>query len=84
MAKRASLSITEPNERWIQSRIDSQEFSSRSEVVNDLIRRAREVEAIRARLIASELSAENDGWVTATPEETLAEFRETAHRNGKI
>ncbi len=38
---RASLSLSIPNEEWIQGQISSGEFSSRSEVVNDLIRRAR-------------------------------------------
>ena len=33
---RASLSISEPNELWIQNQIDCGEFASRSEVVNDL------------------------------------------------
>lgn len=84
MATRASLSISEPNERWIQARIDSKEFSSRSEVINDLIRKAREVEIIRARLLAAELSVEKQGWVEQTAEEMLKEFKQEAHRDGKL
>ena len=38
MSIRADLSISEPNEKWIQAQIDSKTFSSRSEVLNDLIR----------------------------------------------
>ncbi|UXD88327.1 ribbon-helix-helix domain-containing protein [Thalassolituus hydrocarboniclasticus] len=68
MATRASLSLTEPNERWIQAQIDSKEFTSRSEVINDLIRKAREVEDIRARLIAAEMSVAEKGWVTTSQE----------------
>ena len=53
---RASISITPPNDEWIQSLINSEEFSSRSEVVNDLIRKARkqheEIEFLRAKLAA--------------------------------
>ena len=41
MAVRATLSISEPNAKWIQAQIDSKEFSSRSEVLNDLIRKTR-------------------------------------------
>ena len=80
MATRASLSISEPNEKWIQAQIDSKEFSSRSEVVNDLIRKAREIEMIRARLIAAELSVERHGWVEQTPDEILNGFKEKARR----
>lgn len=84
MATRASLSISEPNEKWIQDRIDSKEFASRSEVVNDLIRRAREIEHIRARLIASEESVKRHGYVTGTPAEILAEIKGKAAADGAI
>ncbi len=57
---RASISISPPNDKWIQAQIKSQEFSSRSEVVNDLIRKARkeqdEIETVRAALIKGEES----------------------------
>ena len=57
---RASISITPPNDAWIKSQIESEEFSSRSEVVNDLIRKARQEQAeildIRAALIEGEES----------------------------
>ena len=84
MITRASLSISEPNEKWIQAQIDSKEFSSRSEVINDLIRKAREIEMIRARLIAAELSVEQNGWVERTPDEILNGFKEKARREGKL
>ncbi len=77
---RASLSISKPNEEWIQTQIQSGEFASRSEVVNDLIRRAREVEVIRQRLIA----AEQAEFSTRTVEETLSAFRERARADGKL
>lgn len=84
MATRASLSISEPNERWIQAQIDSKEFSSRSEVINDLIRKAREIEMIRVRLLTAEMSVERHGFVDNTPEEILVGFREKARREGKL
>ena len=84
MATRASLSISEPNERWVQSQIDSKEFSSRSEVINDLIRKAREIEDIRKRLIASELSVAEKGWVYTSQEVMLNGFRERAIADGKL
>jgi len=81
---RASLSISTPNEEWIQSQINSGEFSSRSEVVNDLIRRTREIEIIRARLIASEQAVLERGWVEETPEQLLSGFKAKAQRDGKL
>ena len=84
MATRASLSISEPNDAWIQAQIESKEFSSRSEVVNDLIRKARELETIRARLIAAEMAVEENGFVDKTQAEILAGFKEKARRDGKL
>ena len=81
---RASLSISAPNEEWIQAQIASGEFASRSEVVNDLIRRAREIEVIRGRLIAAEQSVLERGWVTETPQQMLDGFKEKARRDGKL
>ena len=81
---RASLSISTRNESWLQTQIDKGEFASRSEVVNDLIRKAREVEYIRTKLIASEKSVEKHGWVTETPNEMLEGFKERARRDGKL
>ena len=81
---RASLSISTPNEDWIQAQIASGEFSSRSEVVNDLIRRVREIEVIRERLIAAEQSVAERGWVNKTPEQMLAGFKEKAEQDGRL
>ena len=52
----------------------------RSEVVNDLIRKARELEAIRARLIA----AEQSGLSSRTPEEILAATKAALRRDGEL
>lgn len=81
---RASLSISKPNEKWIQGQISSGEFSSRSEVVNDLIRHAREIEVIRAKLIAAEQSVEQYGWNTKSSAEMLNDFKEKARQDGKL
>jgi antitoxin ParD1/3/4 len=52
--KRQSISFTTPNDNWLNSLIENEEYSSKSEIVNDLIRKARahqnETEIIRAKL----------------------------------
>lgn len=77
---RASLSISSPNENWIQEQISSGEFASRSEVVNDLIRKAREIERVRAALIA----AEQSGISERDPLDLLADFKQKAQKYGKV
>ena len=57
---RQSISFTEPNAEWLAAQIESKEYSSKSEVVNDLIRQARrheeEIALIRAELLKGEES----------------------------
>lgn len=57
---RQSISFTKPNDKWLKSQVDSLEYSSKSELVNDLIRQARkqqvQIDWIRARLEKAEQS----------------------------
>ena len=81
---RQSISITKPNDIWLNSLIKSEEYSSKSEIVNDLIRRARErnneKEMIRAKLVKSESS----GFITQTAEEIKEEFKQELRDNGEL
>ena len=56
------------------------EYKSNSEAVNDLIRKAREIVGIRARLIR----AEQSGFTDQTREEIRAEIREEMLRDGEL
>ncbi|HRX29597.1 MAG TPA: hypothetical protein P5235_09425 [Saprospiraceae bacterium] len=55
---RQSISFSKPNDEWLKAQIENQEYSSKSELVNDLIRQARKqqvhVDWIRAKLEKSE------------------------------
>jgi antitoxin ParD1/3/4 len=53
---RQSISLTTPNDEWLKAQIENEEYSSKSEIINDLIRRARETEYIRTKLIKAEQS----------------------------
>ena len=66
---RQSITFTPPNDDWLKAQVASQEYRNKSDVVNDLIRKARyqykEIEVIRAKLI----KAEQSGFSDRTPEE---------------
>ena len=66
---RQSITFTPPNDEWLKGQVDSQEYSNKSDVVNDLIRNARrysdEIEMIREKLIR----AEQSGVSNRTPEQ---------------
>jgi len=81
---RQSISLTTPNDEWLKAQIESEEYTSKSDVVNDLIRKARakenESEWIRAKLIR----AEKSGFTTMTRDEILAQSKEELRRNGEL
>ena len=81
---RQSISFTKPNDDWLKSQLESQEYKSKSEAVNDLIRKARreqeEIEWIRAKLIVGENSGRSD----RTPEQIREEVRKEMRANGEL
>ncbi|HPE57674.1 MAG TPA: type II toxin-antitoxin system ParD family antitoxin [Bacteroidales bacterium] len=72
---RQSISFTEPNDEWLKSQVESKEYASKSEIINDLIRQARkqqvQVDWIRAKLEQSE----NSGFTDASKDQILKESK---------
>jgi antitoxin ParD1/3/4 len=58
--RRQSISFTEPNDEWLKRQIENKEYSSKSELINDLIRQARnqhvQIDYIRQKLERAEQS----------------------------
>ncbi len=81
---RQSITLTLPNDDWLKTQVTSKEYSSKSEVVNDLIRKARakqeEINFIRGKLI----KAENGGFINQTRDEILKEFKDELRHDGKL
>ena len=73
---RQSITLTNPNDNWLKTQLESNEFNSKSEVVNDLIRKARskqnEIDLIRSKL----LQAEKSGFTNSTSSDILKEFKD--------
>ena len=72
---RQSISFTKPNDEWLKTQVDKNEYSSKSELVNDLIRQARkqqvEINWVRAKLE----KAENSGFSNDSKNEILAQSK---------
>ncbi len=72
---RQSISFTKPNDEWLREMVTSEEYSSKSELVNDLIRQARnqqaEVDWIRTKL----KRAEQEGFTQLTKEDIRKEAK---------
>ncbi|MBA5628599.1 ribbon-helix-helix domain-containing protein [Moheibacter lacus] len=73
---RQSISFTKPNDEWLKTQVENKEYSSKSELVNDLIRQARkqqiEVDWIRAKLE----KAEKSGFSEDSKEDILAQSKQ--------
>lgn len=72
---RQSISFTEPNDEWLKAQVNSKEYSSKSELVNDLIRQARQqqqhIDFVRMKLE----KAEKSGFTDDTKEQILAQSK---------
>ncbi len=73
--RRQSITFTEPNDEWLKSQIDSKEYSSKSELVNDLIRQARsqqqQIDWIKMKLDR----AEKSGFTSDSKEQILKQSK---------
>jgi antitoxin ParD1/3/4 len=72
---RQSISFSKPNDEWLKTQINNEEYSSKSELVNDLIRQARkqnaQIDWIRAKLEISERS----GFTSDTKKQILKQSK---------
>lgn len=79
---RQSISFTKPNDEWLKSQIETKEYSSKSELINDLVRQARkqqrQIDWVKSKLE----SAEQSGFTNDSKEQILSKSK--ALLNGKI
>lgn len=69
---RQSITLTEPNDKWLKTQVKNKEYSSKSELINDLIRQARKQQA-QVDWIRSKLEkAEDSGFTNQNKDEILA------------
>jgi antitoxin ParD1/3/4 len=72
---RQSITFTEPNDEWLKKQVDGKEYSSKSELVNDLVRQARKQQR-QIDWISSKLErAENSGFTNSSKDEILKESK---------
>ena len=68
---RQSISLTNPNDEWLKSQVANEEYSSKSEVINDLVRQARNQQAQVDWLRNKLESAEASGFTSESKEAIL-------------
>jgi len=79
---RQSISFTPPNNDWLNQQVESKEYSSKSELINDLVRQARKQQAQVDWLKAKLDKAEKSGFTEDGLLEIMA--RSKARFNAKL
>lgn len=81
---RQSVSFTSPNNNWIESQVEKNEYKNKSELINDLVRKARlkqeKIDFIREKLI----KAEQNEFVPQDQDEILEEIKKGLNLGKKI
>ena len=72
---RQSISFTKPNDEWLKDQVESQEYSSKSELINDLIRQARKQQAQIDWINAKLEKAEKNGFTTDSKDQILKQSK---------
>ena len=79
---RQSITFSDPNDKWLKKMVSNQEYTSKSELVNDLIRQARN-QQIQINWISKKLrKAEKSGFTNLNAKEILSESKKRL--NGKL
>lgn len=72
---RQSISFAKTNDEWLKNQIDNNEYSSKSELINDLIRQARK-EQIQFEWIRAKFElAENSGFTEDSKEQIISQSK---------
>lgn len=73
---RQSITLASQNDEWLKQQVAKEEFTSKSEAVNYLIKQAREDDAYVAYVRMKLEKAEKSGFSRKTKEELLAEIKQ--------
>jgi antitoxin ParD1/3/4 len=79
-----SITVTAQQDKWIRAQMETGNYATDSEVIREALRekemRAREIEYIRAKLIA----AEQSGFTDLSRDEILQKSKEELRKNGEL
>jgi len=72
---RQSISLTTPNDEWLVEMVKSKEYSSKSELINDLVRQARKQQAQIDWIRSKIEKAEKSGFTADSKDDILAQSK---------
>ncbi|HLW41237.1 MAG TPA: hypothetical protein VKY82_02580 [Flavobacterium sp.] len=72
---RQSITLAKQNDEWLKAQVVREEFNSKSEAINYLIKQARERDEYHEYVRMKIERGEKSGFSTKTKEELLAEIK---------
>lgn len=69
---RQSVTISTPNDEWLKGQVSADEYATKSEAINDLIRQARRKDEEKAKIIAALIEGEQSGESMRSPDDIIA------------
>lgn len=72
---RLSISLTKQNDQWLKSQLDEEEFNSKSEAINHLIKQERSREEYYEFVRMKIEKGEKSGFSSKTKEELLVQIK---------
>ena len=72
---RQSVSLSQKNDDWLKNQISEDEFNSKSEAINYLIKRARDLDDYHDYVRMKIEKGEKSGFSNKTKEELLVEIK---------
>lgn len=80
---RQSISLTTPNDAWLQAQVGrDKEYPSKSDLVNDLIRKARAIEETKETIRNKLIDADQSGFTSLNADEILAKSKAALQEHG--
>ncbi len=79
---RQSITFTTPNDKWLSLQVENEEYSSKSELINDLIRKARAAQEHTDYLRTRLKNAEESGFTDLSVDEIRQEVHKDIGLNG--
>ncbi len=79
-----SMNLSEPNDKWLADKVASKEYTSKTDVVNDLCRRAREREDSTKSLEILIAEGLESGISTRTAEDIRSGVQKRLRKNSQL
>ena len=81
--ERFTISFTEPNNEWLKEQVESKEYSSKSELINELIRKERQRED-ENKWLKEKLTHSRNSGITSSDRDMILREAQTRYNDKEL